>query len=135
MKKVIKRLLTVALLILILLPVIIYISITFVNNGIAYNTLKDLKNIELPPNTKIQSSHWQAGKLVGNGNEMQYFGSIVVSSDLCEDELEEYYKSFDKYIDVEDLQNNNDYKITLQGNRNPENEFINFLLDFDIRGH
>lgn len=93
MKKFFKDLLLFTPLILLLLPIITYISIMLFNNGIAYNTLKELKSIELPPNTKIECSESKAGKLVGSGNGMQYFGSILVDSDLTENELKEYYKT------------------------------------------
>ena len=121
--------------ILFLLPVIMYISIMLVNNGIAYNTFKELKSIELPPNTKIEWSESKAGKLVGSGNGMQYFGSILVDSDLSENELKEYYEKYNKYVEVVPLQENNSFKITMQGNRNIDSEFILFLLDLDLRGH
>lgn len=135
MKKFLKNLLLFTPLILFLLPVIIYISIMLINNGIAYNTLKELKSIELPPNTKIEWSESKAGKLIGSGNGMQYFGSILVDSDLSENELKEYYKKHNKYIEVVPLQENNSFIITMQGNRNIDSEFMLFLLDLDLRGH
>lgn len=118
-----------------MLPIILYISIALANNAIAYNTLKDLKSIEIPPESKIEWSESKSGKFVGNGNGMQYLGVILVSSDLSEYELENYYQSFDYYIEVESLQNENNYKITMHGDRNIESELINTLLDMDIRGH
>lgn len=133
MKKFLKNLLLFTPLILFLLPVIIYISIMLINNGIAYNTLKELKSIELPPNTKIEWSESKAGKLIGSGNGMQYFGSILVDSDLSENELKEYYKKHNKNIEVVPLQENNSFRITMQGNRNIDSEFILFLLDLDLR--
>ena len=100
-----------------------------------FSDCKKLKSIELPPNTKIEWSESKAGKLIGSGNGMQYFGSILVDSDLSENELKEYYKKHNKYIEVVPLQENNSFRITMQGNRNIDSEFILFLLDLDLRGH
>ena len=36
----------------------------------------------------------QAGKLTGNGNGMQYFGAILIRSELSLEELETYYSDY-----------------------------------------
>ena len=36
----------------------------------------------------------QAGKLTGNGNGMQYFGAILIRSDLSLEELDAYYSGY-----------------------------------------
>ena len=36
----------------------------------------------------------QAGKLTGNGNRMQYFGAILIRSELSLEELETYYSDY-----------------------------------------
>ena len=36
----------------------------------------------------------QAGKLTGNGNGMQYFGAILIRSELSLEELDAYYSDY-----------------------------------------
>ena len=67
------------------------ISIPLVNNGSAKDVEKSLTDIALPEDTELVESISKAGKLVGNGNGMQYFGAILVKSELSEEELNAYY--------------------------------------------
>ncbi len=67
------------------------ISIPLVNNGSAKDVEKSLTDIALPEDTELVESISEAGKLVGNGNGMQYFGAILVKSELSEEELNAYY--------------------------------------------
>ena len=81
-------------------PVAAYLGIVFVNNGIANHVEKELKNYPLPEETVFMDSISIAGKLVGNGNGMQYMGSILLVSDLTEEELYEYYSQSFSYVEV-----------------------------------
>ena len=56
------------------------ISISFINNNIAYKV-----------ETELIESISRAGKLTGNGNGMQYFGAILIQSELSLKELDDYY--------------------------------------------
>lgn len=67
------------------------ISIPLVNNGSAKDVEKSLTDIALPEDTELVESISKAGKLVGNGNGMQYFGAILIKSELSLDELTDYY--------------------------------------------
>lgn len=67
------------------------ISIPLVNNYSAKDVEKSLTDIALPEDTELVESISEAGKLVGNGNGMQYFGAILVKSELSEEELNAYY--------------------------------------------
>ena len=42
----------------------------------------ELVHFRLPKNTELIESIYKAGKLVGNGNGMQYFGVILIKSEL-----------------------------------------------------
>ena len=94
-----------------------------------------------------------AGKLVGSGNGMQYMGSILVSTDLNEQELYEYYSENFAYIEVYKQEESkldfimfdysfdkfpknktNCYSVTCWGSQ-PKNKIFAWLLDFDLRGH
>lgn len=70
------------------------ISISFINNNIAYKVEKELCETPLPEKTELIESISRAGKLTGNGNGMQYFGAILVRSDLSLEELDAYYSGY-----------------------------------------
>ncbi len=70
------------------------ISIPLVNNHIAYKVEKALCEIPLPEETEMIESLSRAGKLTGNGNGMQYFGAILIKSDLPLEELNAYYSEY-----------------------------------------
>lgn len=70
------------------------ISIPLINNHTAYKVEKALCEIQLPEETELIESLSQAGKLTGNGNGMQYFGAILIKSELSLEELETYYSDY-----------------------------------------
>lgn len=70
------------------------LSIPLINNHTAYKVEKALCEIPLPEETELIESLSQAGKLTGNGNGMQYFGAILIKSELSLEELETYYSGY-----------------------------------------
>ena len=70
------------------------LSIPLINNHIAYKVEKALCEIPLPEETELIESLSQAGKLTGNGNGMQYFGAILIKSELSLEELDAYYSGY-----------------------------------------
>lgn len=72
----------------------VLIAAPFVNDHMAKKTAKELADLPLPNNTELIESVYKAGKLVGNGNGMQYFGAILIKSELLLEELQEYYSEF-----------------------------------------
>ena len=66
-------------------------SSSFINNNIAYKVEKKLCETPLPEKTELIESISRAGKLTGNGNGMQYFGAILIQSELSLKELDDYY--------------------------------------------
>lgn len=74
------------------------VVIPFVNNAIALDVENDLKSLPLPEKTTLIESTSKAGKIIGNGNGMQYFGAILIKSDLYPDELAAYYADYDCYV-------------------------------------
>ncbi len=142
------------LILIILIPVLLYTSIVVANNTLAKSIEKNLIAYSLPEKTELIGSISKAGKLNGNGNGMQYMGAILVTSDLSEKQLLEYYsKDFD-YVEVKMQKSNElDFDVTnvqfqaeleksktyysvvcwdIDKNINP---FFKFLLDHDLRGH
>lgn len=154
-----KRLFIILIALLIILsPIAGYLSIVVVNNSIANHVEKELKSCPLPEDTIFFGSVSIAGKLVGNGNGMQYMGSILLISHLTEEELYEYYSQSFDYVEVRkqeshsiDFINKSGYSFELFGDPNYHDhysitcwgspgdvglgEFATVLLNMDLRGH
>lgn len=99
-----KKLLKIICIIVAILPVLFMISIPIANDFSAVKTKNRLKNIPLPKNTQYVEAISKAGKLTGNGNGMQYFGAILIKSELSKEELSSYYSTYDEddwYCSVE----------------------------------
>ena len=80
-----------AVLLLLAILICFVLSIPIVNNITVSDVAKGLKALPLPENTEYIESLSKAGKLVGSGNGMQYFGCILIKSGLSQEELTEYY--------------------------------------------
>ncbi len=126
-------------------------SIPLINNFQAYKVKKELSDIPLPEQTQIVESISRAGKLSGNGNGMQYFGAILIRSDLSLEELKAYYSGYSKnerngpFVEKQDSQkidavdaqtefatcidSQDCYIVYLWGDNDSA------ILDLDIRGH
>ncbi len=89
-----KKLITTALIIIIACFIMLCIAIPVGNNFIAVGVLNDIKSAPLPESTQIVESFSRAGKLSGNGNGMQYFGAILIKSELSLDELDKHYDGY-----------------------------------------
>ncbi len=80
-----------AVIVIALLLVGFVVSIPIMNDRSAKKVEKQLVEVPLPDNTEMIESLSKAGKLVGNGNGMQYFGAILIKSEKTLDELSTYY--------------------------------------------
>ena len=121
------------------------------NDLIAKRTSEDIKKLPLPSNTEYVESKFLTGKLVGNGNGMQYFGAMLIKSDLSIDELKQYYQNYadNDYTYCVEVQNGVDISIIEHGTLSFDTPVIgggyyiiyswgsggNIFSDFDIRGH
>ncbi|MBQ9860522.1 MAG: hypothetical protein IJO76_07625 [Clostridia bacterium] len=76
------------------LLLIVALLIPVINNFVAAAVMHDLEALPLPPATVLSDSVSMAGKLSGAGNGMQYFGGVLLQSDLTLEELENYYLSY-----------------------------------------
>ncbi len=114
----------VLVLIIAILGWIIFIPI--VNDSTAEQVAKRLEEIPLPEKTELLETKSLAGKLVGCGNGMQYFGAILVKSDLALDELKVYYGKYanDEYECIVEIQDT-------QQIQQVENEDLVFDSDMD----
>ena len=66
------------------------IAVPIMNDNFAKKTASDILSVPLPEKTTYIESISLAGKLVGTGNGMQYFGAILIQSELPLDTLQTY---------------------------------------------
>lgn len=78
------------------------VSVPLINDFSAKNVEKSLVEITLPDNTQMVESISKAGKLVGNGNGMQYFGAMLIQSELTREELSDHYSQKNANIVVKE---------------------------------
>ena len=143
------------LVIIVLTAAIILLSILtaapIVNDTVAKKTANELAHFPLPGSTELIESIYKAGKLVGNGNGMQYFGAILIKSELSLDELKEYYSEFanSEWKCIVENQTNKDIgmiehtKLTFKADIKGNNYYIVYswgnnstiFHELDIRGH
>ena len=74
---------------------IVFISVVIIyvaNDSIAKGLEKQLLACEHPTGIEIIDSISVAGKMEGNGNGMQWFGIMLIKSDMSEDALGEWYE-------------------------------------------
>lgn len=141
--------------IIVLIVVFAFLSVCgvapIVNNHTAKKTAYELVQLPLPNSTELIETVYKAGKLVGCGNGMQYFGAILIESELSLEELKEYYLQFvdSEWECVVEHQVDADVKIiehgalTFKTDVEGENYYIiyswghgnEFFSEFDIRGH
>lgn len=91
MKKII---ITIIIVILVLAPIAFLAVTPLVNNYTAARVANELEELPLPENTEIIETTSFAGKFVGNGNGMQYFGAILIKSELPLESLTEHYSQY-----------------------------------------
>ncbi|NLC45329.1 MAG: hypothetical protein GX783_13745, partial [Clostridiales bacterium] len=84
----------ISIIIVCLILVMLIIGIPAGNDLIASRVSRSLRNTPLPNDTEIIDYTSKAGKLVGNGNGMQYFGAILIKSKLTLEALEIYYTQY-----------------------------------------
>lgn len=77
---------------LLILIVLFHAVIYVVNNFIAMGMERQLRNCLLPPESQIIESASVAGKVLGSGNGMQWYGILLIRSDMGQAELLQWYK-------------------------------------------
>lgn len=91
-----KKFLIVTIFIVVISISLFGVVIPLANNHYAKQVEKELRETPLPERTEIIDSVSLAGKLVGNGNGVQYFGAILLKSKLSLNDLEDYYSVYQK---------------------------------------
>ena len=70
------------------------VAVPVANNAVALGVERELKALPLPPDTEIVTSTSVAAKLSGSGNGMQYFGAVLLKSQLSSQELNAHYAAY-----------------------------------------
>ena len=142
-----KKLLITIILIVVIIFLSVLVAAPIVNDNIAKKTADKLVDLPLPSNTEFIETVYLAGKLVGNGNGMQYFGAILIKSGLSLEELKEYYLKFakDEWECMVERQIDTDIKIiehrkvtfktNVEGDNYSWGSNNTIFHEFDIRGH
>ncbi len=147
-----KKILIIAVLLPIILITLFAVSVPIVNNITAAMVLSDIKKLPLPENTEYVEGISAAGKFTGNGNGMQYFGAILIKSELSLDELNSYYSDYreNEFRLLVEKQESGEISVIEHGNLAFESELsstedyyiiyswgdgIDLFEDLDIRGH
>ena len=79
---------------IVVLFLVFLLSIPIVNDNVAKKTAERIKDTQLPNDSEYVESFSAAGKLVGNGNGMQYLGGILIRSEQSLEALKMYYSQF-----------------------------------------
>jgi len=126
------------------------LSCPIVNDYQAEQVRKGLCSLPLPEKTELVDSVSQAGKLVGCGNGMQFFGAILIKSELSVDELNTYYSDFREQECMVQVQKTQEIDfiehVTLQFSAKMETEEEYYIVyswgdgispfrELDLRGH
>lgn len=123
-----------------------------VNDLTAKKAMTRLENTPLPEKTEQLEGVYRAGKLVGCGNGMQFFGAILIESELAPEELEAYYaqyrqKEYEYIVETQTEQEiwaaGENLLIRFQTQMSGKNCYIVYswadgvypFLEFDLRGH
>lgn len=128
-----------------------YIFAPFFNNRVAEQVAEKLQAIPLPEKTELVEAKSAAGKLVGNGNGMQYFGAVLMKSELSFATLEAYYAGYadEEWECIVEKQDNKTIQVIEHGSLDFETEINSgdfyivyswgnndtIFHEFDLRGH
>ena len=142
----VKKAVVITAAVLLIIPVILTVVITVVNDNTAAGVERELVSLPLPEKMVFMESLSKVGKLVGNGNGMQYYGAMLITSQMPLEGLQSYYKQYNcdvfiqKTSNIDNLRGNvsfktdtvpdNAYRVELWG-ESPSW----FFAEFDIRGH
>lgn len=122
-----------------------FLIIPAVNDFRANKIVHELTEHPLPPNAKIIEMYSAAGKLVGNGDGMDYFGAILIQSDVGYATVKQNYAASGYFVEKQDGQliKQTDKKLYFKTGITGDNYYIIYKSKweenplfwvFDIRG-
>lgn len=132
--------------VLLLVLIVLSFVIVIVNDNTAAGVERELVSLPLPEKTVFVESLSKAGKLSGNGNGMQYYGAMLITSQIPLEELQNYYNQYNCEIFIQKTSNigNLHGTVSFKTDPVPDNAYRVekwgespswFFAEFDIRGH
>ncbi len=124
------------------------VSISAVNDLHAKKVADGLAALPLPENTRIAEQKSIADKLWGSGNGMDYFGALLLESELSLEELQAHYADsvvkkqsgqrievieHGNYVFKTEVSSDGYYIVYALGGRN--SPLIELYAELDLRGH
>ena len=102
------------------------------HNSYIANEIEDsLIETPLPENTEFIESMNASGKLVGSGSNMNFFGGMLIKSELSEDELNKYYSEIRKHQNDYLIKSQDTAEISVIKNGSYTFEHLENVADFD----
>ena len=93
-KERIRGILRVLMVFVAVLLLVVALVIPVTNNFIAAGVKNELEALPLPANTRVEDGVSAAGNLLGHGRGVQYFGGVLLHSDLSLDQLQKHYAAY-----------------------------------------
>ena len=89
-----RQVIRITMITLAVLMLVIALAIPIANNAVALSVENRLKGLPLPEGAQRIASVSTAGKLTGSGNGMQYYGAILVQTELPKEQLVAHYSNY-----------------------------------------
>lgn len=100
-KEICRRVIRVLMVLVGVLLLVAGLIVPVVNNGIALGLERELKELPLPENTRSLDSFSAAGRYDGTGEDVRYFGAVLVESEGSLADLRAYYAALSPECTVE----------------------------------
>ena len=110
---------------------VICVLVPLHNSYIANEIEDSLLETPLPKNTQFIESINASGKLVGSDSKINFFGGILIKSELSEDELNEYYSKMREHHNDFLIESQDTAEISVIENGNYTFEHLENVSDFD----
>lgn len=132
--------------VLLIVPVILVGVAAVVNDSAAAALEKQLAEIPLPDGMTCAESFSAAGKIVGNGNGMQYLAVMLITGDVPLESLQNYYAQYNCEVIIQKTSKIDSYHGDFGFDKfNPQSVNYRvemwgkapsrFFAELDIRGH
>lgn len=129
-----------------IIPIALAAVTTIVNDNTAADLEKRLIEIPLPDGMTCAESFSAAGKIIGNGNGMQYLAVMLITGDVPLESLQNYYAQYNCDVIIQETSEIDSYHGDFCFDKfNPQaaNYRVEmwgkapswFFAEFDLRGH
>ncbi len=129
-----------------IIPIALAAVTTIVNDNTAADLEKRLSEIPLPDGMTCAESFSAAGKIIGNGNGMQYLAVMLITGDVPLESLQNYYAQYNCGVIIQETSEIDSYHGDFCFDKfNPQTANYRvemwgkapswFFAEFDLRGH